>query len=65
MEESFDVEKAAIELVMNDNKTKKMQLAKRMGIKEIYFSFVCDLEFIQTDKKRKIMQQGTQVLVKY
>jgi fructose/tagatose bisphosphate aldolase len=30
VEESFDVEKAAIELVMNDNTAKKMQLAKRI-----------------------------------
>jgi fructose/tagatose bisphosphate aldolase len=30
LEESFDVEKAVIELVMEDNKTKKMQLAKRI-----------------------------------
>ena len=30
MEESFDVEKTVIELVTKDNKTKKMQLAKRI-----------------------------------
>jgi fructose/tagatose bisphosphate aldolase len=30
VDESFDVEKAAIELVMNENRTKKMQLAKRI-----------------------------------
>jgi fructose/tagatose bisphosphate aldolase len=30
LEESFDVEKAVIELVMKDNKTEKMQLAKRI-----------------------------------
>lgn len=42
-----------------------MKIAKRMGIKKIYFSFVCDLEFIKTDKKRDIMQYETQILVKY
>jgi adenine phosphoribosyltransferase len=42
-----------------------MQMARRIGIQKIYFSFICDLEFIKTDKKAKIMDCETQVLVKY
>lgn len=42
-----------------------MQMAKRLGIQIIYFSFLCDLEFIKTEKKAKIMEYETQVLVRY
>ena len=42
-----------------------LQLVKRTGVKNIYFSFICDLEFIDTEKKVKIKEHETQVLVKY
>ena len=42
-----------------------LMLAQRMGIKDIYFSFLCDLEFIQTQKKEAIKKFETQILVKY
>ncbi len=42
-----------------------LQMVKRMKVKEVYFSFICDLEFIQTDSKKKILEHETQVLVKY
>jgi len=42
-----------------------LQLAKRCGVKKVYFSFVCDLEFIRTAKKESIKEHETQILVKY
>lgn len=42
-----------------------LQLAKRVGVKNIYFSFICDLEFIDSEKKDKIKEHETQILVKY
>lgn len=42
-----------------------MKLAQKKGIKNLYFSFVCDLEFIQTPKKEAIKEFETQILVKY
>ena len=42
-----------------------MQMTKRMKIQKIYFSFICDLEFIKTEKKTAIMEHETQILVKY
>ncbi|MFW6275234.1 MAG: adenine phosphoribosyltransferase [bacterium] len=42
-----------------------LQLVKRAGVKKIYFSFICDLEFIDSEKKEKIKEYKTQVLVKY
>jgi adenine phosphoribosyltransferase len=42
-----------------------LKLAKRCGVKKIYFSFVCDLEFIETVKKKSIKEYETQILVKY
>lgn len=42
-----------------------LNLAKKCGVKEIYFSFVCDLEFIETPNKAKIREHETHVLVKY
>lgn len=42
-----------------------LNLAKRKGIDQIYFSFICDLEFIKTPKKEEIFKYGNQVLVKY
>jgi len=42
-----------------------LNIAKQTGVKEIYFSFICDLEFIETTKKEEIFKYKNQVLVKY
>jgi len=42
-----------------------LNLARKMGVKTIYFSFVCDLDFIQTPKKNEIKKFETQILIKY
>lgn len=42
-----------------------LNLVKRMGVKKTYFSFVCDLEFIDTDKKKQIKTYDPQILVRY
>jgi len=40
-------------------------MVKRAGVKTVYFSFICDLEFIQTAQKNIIHQFNPHVLVKY
>ncbi|MGM0620074.1 MAG: adenine phosphoribosyltransferase [Bacteroidota bacterium] len=40
-------------------------MVKRVGVKNIYFSFVCDLEFIQTPQKEVIQKFNPHILVKY
>lgn len=42
-----------------------LNMVKKLGVKQIYFSFICDLEFIETDYKNEIRNYETQVLVKY
>lgn len=42
-----------------------LRLAQRCGVKQVYFSFVCDLAFIDTPNKQKIKEHKTQILVKY
>ena len=42
-----------------------LNLVKKCGVKEIYFSFICDLEFISTPKKDEIFKYNNQILVKY
>ncbi len=42
-----------------------LNLVKKMGVKKIYFSFVCDLSFIDTPKKIYIKTFDPQILVKY
>ncbi len=42
-----------------------LQLIKKLGIRNIFFSFICNLEFIRNEKKDEIMKYETQVLVKY
>ncbi len=42
-----------------------LQMVKRMNVKAVYFSFICDLEFIKTESKEKIKEYEIQVLVKY
>jgi adenine phosphoribosyltransferase len=42
-----------------------LKLAKQCGVENIYFSFICDLEFINTPNKEELKKYETQVLVKY
>lgn len=42
-----------------------LNLVKKAGVKNIYFSFICDLEFIKTPNKEKLKDYDTQILVKY
>ncbi|HSO88890.1 MAG TPA: adenine phosphoribosyltransferase [Draconibacterium sp.] len=42
-----------------------LKMVERCGVEKVYFSFVCDLEFIDTPSKRILSQYETQVLVKY
>jgi len=42
-----------------------LRMVERIGVKKVYFSFVCDLEFIDTPSKRILSKYETQVLVKY
>lgn len=42
-----------------------LNLVKQCGVKNIYFSFICDLEFISTPKKNEIFKYDSHVLVKY
>ncbi|HSH20056.1 MAG TPA: adenine phosphoribosyltransferase [Draconibacterium sp.] len=42
-----------------------LRMVERCGVEQIYFSFVCDLEFIDTPSKRALKNYITQVLVKY
>lgn len=42
-----------------------LNLAKQCGVSTIYFSFICDLEFIDTPNKSILKEYETQVLVKY
>jgi adenine phosphoribosyltransferase len=40
-------------------------MVKRVGVKKVYFSFICDLEFIETDHKKRLKEFKPHVLVKY
>jgi adenine phosphoribosyltransferase len=42
-----------------------LNMVKKCGVKSIFLSFVCDLEFIDTAIKRELDQYEKQVLVKY
>lgn len=42
-----------------------LKLAKKCGVKQIYFSFICDLEFIETVNKKHIKEYNPHILVKY
>ena len=42
-----------------------LNLVKQMNVKKIYFSFICDLTFIQTEKKKELAGYETQSLIKY
>jgi adenine phosphoribosyltransferase len=42
-----------------------LYLVKKMNVRKIYFSFIIDLEFIQTDKKTELAQYETHSVIKY
>jgi adenine phosphoribosyltransferase len=42
-----------------------LNLVRQMNVKKIYFSFICDLTFIQTEKKKELAEYETQSLIKY
>ena len=42
-----------------------LNLVKKMKVKKIYFSFICDLTFIQTDKKRELALYDTHSVIQY
>jgi adenine phosphoribosyltransferase len=42
-----------------------LQLVKKLKVSKIYFSFLCDLKFIDTPLKRKIREFNPHVLVTY
>ncbi len=42
-----------------------LKLAQKCGVKKVYFSFICDLEFIDTPNKKLINEYDPHVLVKY
>ena len=42
-----------------------LKIVERCGVGEIYFSFVCNLEFIDTPSKRKLENYYIHTLVKY
>ena len=42
-----------------------LKLAQKCGVKQIYFSFICDLEFIDTPNKKTIKEYDPHILVKY
>lgn len=42
-----------------------LKIVERCGVKRIYFSFVCDLEFIDTPSKKILSLYKPHVLVKY
>jgi adenine phosphoribosyltransferase len=42
-----------------------LRIVERCEVKKVYFSFVCDLEFIDTPNKQILNRYNPQVLVKY
>jgi adenine phosphoribosyltransferase len=42
-----------------------LNLVKQLKVKKIYFSFICDLTFIQTDKKKELANYETHSVIKY
>jgi adenine phosphoribosyltransferase len=42
-----------------------LNLVKKMGVDKVFFSFVCDLEFIDTPQKQILQDYDKHVLVKY
>lgn len=42
-----------------------LNLVKQMNVKKIYFSFICDLTFIQTEKKQELATYDTHSVIQY
>lgn len=42
-----------------------LYLVKKMNVRKIYFSFIIDLSFIQTDKKAELAQYETHSVIQY
>lgn len=42
-----------------------LNLVKQMNVKKIYFSFICDLTFIQTEKKTELAKYETHSVIQY
>lgn len=42
-----------------------LNLVKKMNVRKIYLSFICDLTFIQTDKKRELANYDTHTVILY
>jgi len=42
-----------------------LQMVQKLGVKKVYFSFVCDLKFIDTPLKQEIGKYHPHVLVNY
>jgi adenine phosphoribosyltransferase len=42
-----------------------LRMVERCGVEKVYFSFVCDLEFIDTPNKQILSKYNPQVIVKY
>lgn len=42
-----------------------LNLVKKMNVKKIYFSFICDLTFIQTEKKTELTKYDTHSVIQY
>ena len=42
-----------------------LNLIKKMNVNKVYFSFICDLTFIENDKKKILSEYETHTLVEY
>jgi adenine phosphoribosyltransferase len=42
-----------------------LNLVKQMNVKKIYFSFICDLTFIQTERKQELATYDTHSVIQY
>lgn len=42
-----------------------LNILEKVGVKDIYISFICDLEFLQTPQKNAVNKFNPHVLVKY
>lgn len=42
-----------------------LQLVKKLNVKQIYFSFICDLSFINTPEKEELNDFSAHILVRY
>jgi adenine phosphoribosyltransferase len=42
-----------------------LYLVKQLNVKKVYFSFICDLSFIETDKKKELLDYETHSVIQY